>query len=332
MTPIAPHITAFLRERLPLQRGASVHTCESYAYTFQLLFEFASARFKVTPSKLNLEQIDAPLVMDFLAHIESVRGNCARTRNVRLAAIKSFMRFVEHRVPSALEQSLRVLAIPSKKTDMPLIHYVSTTEMQAILNAPDIQTRSGIRDRAMLHLCFAAGLRVSELVGLPLSAVMLQPVPAIRVVGKGRKERCLPLWKQTATDLRSWLAVRGDAPTPELFVNAHGEPMTRKGFAYLLNKYVQASTVCCSSLKEKHISPHSLRHGCAMMLYRVTGDLRKVSLWLGHAQMQTTEVYLRADPTEKIDAIENVIPPSLKRGRFTAPDKLIAMLQEKKSV
>jgi len=329
MTPIAPHITAFLRERLPLQRGASVHTCESYAYTFQLLFEFASIRFKVTPSKLNLEQIDAPLVMDFLGHIESARGNSASTRNTRLAAIKSFMRFVEHRVPSVLEQSLRVLAIPSKKTDVPLINYLSISEIQAILNVPDIRTRSGIRDRAMLHLCFVAGLRVSELVGLPLSAVMLQPTPTIRVMGKGRKERCLPLWKQTAADLRSWLAVRGELPAPELFINARGEPMTRKGFTYLLDKYAQLAMENCLSLKGKNISPHVLRHSCAMMLYQATGDLRKVSLWLGHAQMQTTEVYLRADPTEKIDAIDKVIPPSLKRGQFTVPDKLIAALQDK---
>ena len=329
MTPIAPHITAFLRERLPLQRGASVHTCESYAYTFQLLFEFASIRFKVTPSKLNLEQIDAPLVMDFLGHIESARGNSASTRNARLAAIKSFMRFVEHRVPSVLEQSLRVLAIPSKKTDVPLINYLSISEIQAILNVPDIRTRSGIRDRAMLHLCFVAGLRVSELVGLPLSAVMLQPTPTIRVMGKGRKERCLPLWKQTAADLRSWLAVRGEVPTPELFINARGEPMTRKGFTYLLDKYAQLAMENCLSLKGKNISPHVLRHSCAMMLYQATGDLRKVSLWLGHAQMQTTEVYLRADPTEKIDAIDKVIPPTLKRGQFTVPDKLIAALQDK---
>ena len=329
MTPIAPHITAFLRERLPLQRGASVHTCESYAYTSQLLFEFASIRFKVTPSKLNLEQIDAPLVMDFLGHIESARGNSASTRNARLAAIKSFMRFVEHRVPSVLEQSLRVLAIPSKKTDVPLINYLSISEIQAILNVPDIRTRSGIRDRAMLHLCFVAGLRVSELVGLPLSAVMLQPTPTIRVMGKGRKERCLPLWKQTAADLRSWLAVRGEVPTPELFINARGEPMTRKGFTYLLDKYAQLAMENCLSLKGKNISPHVLRHSCAMMLYQATGDLRKVSLWLGHAQMQTTEVYLRADPTEKIDAIDKVIPPTLKRGQFTVPDKLIAALQEK---
>jgi integrase/recombinase XerD len=148
MTPIASHITAFLRERLPLQRGASPHTCESYAYTFQLLFGgFASARFKITPSQLALEQIDAPLVMDFLSHIESIRGNCARTRNARLAAIKSFMRFVEHRVPSVLEQSLRILAIPSKKTGTPLIRYLSTTEIQTILNSPDLHTRAGIRDR-----------------------------------------------------------------------------------------------------------------------------------------------------------------------------------------
>ena len=314
---------------MPLQRGASVHTCESYAYTFQLLFEFASIRFKVTPSKVNLEQIDAPLVMDFLGHIESARGNSASTRNTRLAAIKSFMRFVEHRVPSVLEQSLRVLAIPSKKTDVPLINYLSISEIQAILNVPDIRTRSGIRDRAMLHLCFVAGLRVSELVGLPLSAVMLQPTPTIRVVGKGRKERCLPLWKQTAADLRSWLAVRGEVPAPELFINARGEPMTRKGFTYLLDKYAQLAMENCLSLKGKNISPHVLRNSCARMLYQATGDLRKVSMWLGHAQMQTTEVYLRADPTEKIDAIDKVIPPTLKRGQFTVPDKLIAALQDK---
>ena len=331
MTPIAPHITVFLRERLPLQRGASPHTCESYAYTFQLLFSFASARFKVTPSQLALEQIDAPLVMDFLAHIESEsgRGNCARTRNARLAAIKSFMRFVEHRVPSVLEQSLRVLAIPSKKTDTPLIRYLSVKEMQSILNAPDVHTRAGIRDRAMLHLCFAAGLRVSELVGLPINAVTLRPVPAILVMGKGRKERSLPLWKQPASDLRAWLAVRGDVAVPELFVNARGEPMTRKGFTYLLDKYTETARQRCVSLKDKHISPHALRHACALMMLQATGDLRKVSLWLGHAQMQTTEIYLRMDPTEKIDAIEKVTPPTLKRGRFTAPDKLIAELHGK---
>ncbi len=281
MTPIAPHITAFLRERLPLQRGASPHTCESYAYAFQLLFAFASARFKVTPSQLALEQIDSSLVMDFLADIESGRGNCARTRNTRLAAIKSFMRFVEHRVPSVLERSLRVLAIPTKKTATPLIRYLSVAEMQAILNAPDLHTRAGIRDRAMLHLGFAAGLRVSELVGLPLSAVTLQPAPAIRVMGKGRKERSLPLWKQTASDLRAWLAVRGNVAVPELFVNARGESMTRKGFTYLLDKYTETARQCCASLKDKHISPHALRHACAMMMLQATGDLRKVSLWLG---------------------------------------------------
>jgi integrase/recombinase XerD len=327
MTSIAPHITAFLRERLPLQRGASHHTCESYAYTFQLLFEFASNQHKVTPSKLYLEQIDAVLVMDFLAHIEATRDNGARTRNARLAAIKSFMRFVEHRVPSVLEQSLRILAIPSKKVDMPLIRYLSIAEMEAILNAPDLRTRSGIRDRAMLHLGFAAGLRVSELTGLLLTGVSLQPTPTVSVMGKGRKQRSLPLWKQTAADIRAWLAVRDQSSAPELFLNACGRPMTRVGFTYLLRKHVSTAARSCPSLLEKKVSPHLLRHSCAMMIFQATGDLRKVSLWLGHAHMQTTEIYLRADPTEKIEAIEGVTPPALRRGRFTVPDKLIASLR-----
>lgn len=327
MTPIAPHITAYLRERLPLERGASPHTCDSYAHTFRLLFDFASTRHRVTPSKLHLEQLDAPLIMDFLADLEASRGNCPKTRNTRLAAIKSFMRYLEHRVPALLDQSLRILAIPSKKTDTALINYLSTDEMQAILNAPDIRTRAGIRDRAMLHICFAAGLRVSELTGLLLSSVTLQPTPTIRVVGKGRKERALPLWKQAAVDLRAWMAVRGDPPTPELFVNARGQAMTRAGFAFLLGQHAQAAKDRCPSLRDKQISPHVLRHTCAMILFQATKDLRKVSLWLGHAQMQTTEVYLRADPMEKIETVEGMTPLRLKRGRFTVPDKLIASLK-----
>ena len=326
MTPIAPHISAFLRERLPHQRGASAHTCTSYAYSFQLLFEFASRRFGVTPSALALEQIDALLVMDFLAALETERRNSPTTRNARLAAIKSFMHFVEYRVPALLEQIRQVLAIPTKKTDQPLIQHLSVTEMETILNVPDMQTRSGLRDRAMLHVCFAAGLRVAELLTLPLTALTWQPTPTIHIQGKGRRHRALPLWQQTAKDVRAWLAVRGVVAVPELFVSAQGRAMTRMGFTYLLRKYVQRAAPACPSLHGKHVSPHVLRHTCAMMIYQATGDLRKVSLWLGHADMQATEVYVRADPTEKLDAIEAVIPPSLRRGQFTVPDRLIAML------
>ena len=327
MTIIAPHITAFLRERLPVQRGASEHTCQSYAYAFQLLFHYASERYRVNPSELELEQLDAPMIMDFLEQLETQRGNTASTRNARLAAIKSFMRFCEYREPAILEQSRCILAIPFKRTDVSLIDHLSVAEMQAILNAPDLQVRMGLRDRAMLHLCFSAGLRVSELVGLPLTAVELQSTPSIHVLGKGRRERCLPLWKQTAKDLRAWLAVRGNVLVPELFLNARGYPMTRSGFEYLLHKHVRTATERCPTLKKKRVSPHVLRHTCAMMILQATGDLRRVSLWLGHADMQTTEVYLRADPTDKLEVIEAITPPTLKRGRFRAPDKLIASLQ-----
>lgn len=327
MTLIAPHITAFLRERLPVARGASLHTCDSYAYAFCLLFEFASKRLKVAPSDLQLEQIDAPLVLAFLEHLETERGNGARSRNARLAAIKSFMRFVEHRVPSALEQVRRILAVPAKRADARLIAYLTRDETQAVLDTPDPTTRDGIRDRAMLHLAFAAGLRVSELVGLRLGDLLPQPRLCIRVWGKGRRERVLPLWKETASALRAWLAVRGEAPAPELFLNARGGPLNRAGFEYVLDKHVARAAVRCPTLKDKRVSPHVLRHTCAMTILQATGDVRKVALWLGHATVQTTEIYTRADPTEKLDAIESVLPPSLRRGRFRAPDRLIASLR-----
>jgi site-specific recombinase XerD len=326
MTAIASHVTAFFRERLALERGASVNTCDSYAYAFKLLLSYASKRLKTTPSRLELEQIDAPLVVGFLNHLEATRSNGASSRNVRLAAIKSFMRFMEYRVPSALEQIQSVLAIPMKKTDSRLVRHLSTEEIQALLDAPRPVDWAGIRDRAMLHLCFAAGLRVSELTGLRLEDLSLHPHASVLVRGKGRRERCLPLWKQTAATLRAWLAVRGAAPVPEIFVNARREAMTRSGFEYVLEKYVRTASKRCPSLATKRISPHVLRHSCALTILQATNDLRKVSLWLGHANLQTTEIYTRADPSIKLEALDAVTAPSLRSGRFRASDKLIASL------
>ena len=260
MTPIAPHITAFLQQRLPIERRASDNTCESYAYAFKLLFEYASDCLKIPPSQLNLEQIDAPLVVAFLSHLETARSNGPNSRNTRLAAIKSFMHFVEYRVPSALEQIRRVLALPVKKTDSRLVKHLTVAEMQSILDAPVPTDWSGIRDRAMLHLCFAGALRVSELTGLRTEDLTFQPHPSVLVHGKGRRERCLPLWKETTSALRAWSAVRGKVLAPELFLNARGEPMTRSGFEYILRKHAKTAAARCPSLLTKHVSPHVLRH------------------------------------------------------------------------
>ena len=326
MTPIASHITVFLQQFLPVERGVSVNTCESYAYAFKLLFEYASNCLKITPSELYLEQLDAPLIVNFLNHLETVRGNGANSRNIRMAAIKSFMHFMEYRVPTALEQIRRILAIPSKKTDTRLVRHLTVEEMQAILNAPEPTNRVGIRDRAMLHLCFAGGLRVSELIGLRIDDLNLQPSASVIVHGKGRRERCLPLWKETATTLRAWLSVRGTVLVPELFLNARGVPMTRSGFEYILRKHVRTAANHCPSLLTKRISPHVLRHTCALTVLQATNDLRKVSLWLGHANMQTTEMYTRADSSVKLEALESIVAPRLRSGRFKATDKLIASL------
>ena len=327
MTPIAPLITHFLREHLPVERGYSPHTCETYAHAYRLLFNFASARLRLRPSQLCLEQLDAPLVLDFLTHLEDQRGNSAATRNTRLAAIKAFMHYVEGHVCSALAQVRQIHAIPKKRHDQPLVQHLTMGEIRALLDAPNVTTRLGIRDRAMLHLCFACGLRVSELVALPLANLSLHRPPSIRVSGKGRRERALPLWKETTADLRAWLAVRGMVRVPELFVNAHGTAMTRAGFEYILTKHTRAAGATCPTLNGRAVSPHQLRHSCAVVMLQATRDIRKVALWLGHADVRTTEIYLRVDLSEKLEAMEMVLPPGLRRGRFTAPDALIASLQ-----
>lgn len=326
MTKLAPLITGFLRDYMPRQRGYSPQSCETYAFSFKLLFDFTAKQLGTPPSRLTIEDLDAPLIAAFLAHLEQERGNGVTTRNLRLAAIKTFMRYVEYRVPSALEQIGRIHAIPVKRHDQKLIRHLAMEEVRAILNAPNLATRSGVRDRAMMHLCFAGGLRVSELVGVLTENLSLQHGGSVSIRGKGRKERCLPLWKETARDLRAWLGVRGAVRVPELFVNAQDEPMTRAGFEYVLDKHVRKAAETCASLRDRSISPHQLRHSCAVIMLQATHDIRKVALWLGHADIRTTEVYLRMDPSEKLEAVEAVVPPELRRGRFKAPDALIASL------
>ncbi len=331
MTAIAPHVSDFLRVRLPIERNASVHTRVTYSHAFMLLFEFAARRLKSSPSNLEIEQLDAKLVMAFLDHLERERDNGISTRNARLAAIKSLFRYIEHRVPSAIDQVRRILAIPTKRSTSRLVGYLSREEAQAIINAPD-STVAGLRDRAMLHLAVATGIRVSELVGIQLEDLALQPQSTLNVLGKGRRERRLPLWRETATALKRWLRARPEGPSRHLFLNDRRGALTRSGFAYLLAKYVEVAARTVPSLREKRVSPHVLRHTCAMLTLQATRDVRKVALWLGHAHLTTTEVYLRADPTEQLDALAKVAPFGLRPGRFKGADRLMAILAEARTI
>jgi len=330
MNPLGPHLTVFLREYLPRQREMSAQTSDTYAYAFQLLVCFAAKRLKTTPSKLSIEQLDATLVLAFLESLEKERGNCAKTRNSRLAAVKTFFRFLEYRLPSCLDQARRVRAIPVKKTDEVIVGFLNREEIRALLDAPDPASRYGLRDRAMLYLAYACGLRVSELVCLHMDDLAFHPQTTIHVMGKGRRERVLRLWKETAIALRDWVKVRGETRSGAIFLNAGHEAMTRSGFEYILDKHVQTASVRQPSLTRKRVSPHIMRHSCAMHILQATGDIRKVALWLGHASLQSTEVYLRSDPAEKLETMASLVPPALRRGHFRPPDKLLAMLRPEK--
>lgn len=328
MTPLASHLSAYLNERLPHECNASPHTRTTYAYAFQLLVCFASERLKVEPCDLMLEQLDSVLVLAFLEHLETSRENGPNTRNARLTTIKSFFRFAQYRVPSALEQIQRILALPSKKTDTKLVAHLDVTEMKAILDIPDPTNREGIRDRAMLYLGFTIGLRVSEIVGLRVVDVNFEGTPSVLVRGKGRRQRCLPLCTEGAKALRAWLAVRGSATVPELFLNARGQQLSRWGFTYRLGLHVREAAKRCTSIAKKRVSPHVLRHTCAMVALQATKDIRKVALWLGHASVTTTEVYTRINPNEKLEVIARLTPEPLRRGRYRPPDRLLALLKE----
>jgi integrase/recombinase XerD len=327
MTALAPLLSAFLREHLPHERSASSHTIAAYAHSFTLLLRFAADRLKRRPSDLVVEDLDPGLVLAFLDHVESERGNAARSRNARFSAIRAFFRYLEYQAPACLEQAMRIRALPLKRTDVTLIDYLTRTEIQALLAAPDPRTASGVRDRAMLHLTYAAGLRVAELLSLRMEDFPDRSLTTVRILGKGRRERVLPLWRETQVMLRAWLAVRLAAHVPELFLNRNGGRMSRDGFAHRLAQHVAVAAQKQPSLANKRVTPHVLRHSCAMHTLAATGDIRKVALWLGHASIQSTEAYLRVDPAEKLAVLAAHAPPTIKPGRFQPPsDKLMAML------
>lgn len=328
MTALARYLNIWLREHLPVDRAASPNTIDAYSQTLSLLVRFAAERHRRAPSALTLEDINATLILAFLEDIER-RGASVRTRNTRLAAIKAFFRFLEYRLPAALEQIRQVQAIPRKKADEALVAWLTRAEIRALLQAPDPRRREGVRDRAMLSLAYACGLRVSELTGLRLADYDRRDPVSVHVTGKGRRERILPLWKETRTALEAWLRLRDPDGDATLFHNRSGRAMSRSGFEYILARHVALAAKAEPGLLEKRVTPHVLRHSCAMHTLQATGDVRKVSLWLGHASIQSTEIYLRADPTEKLEMIAGTVMPKLKPGRFRSPDKLLAMLAGK---
>ncbi len=317
----------FFLRRLVEQRGVSARTVESYRDAFELLLAFAQRRTGKAPSALALTDLDAPLVVDFLEHLESERGNSARTRNVRLAAIRSFMAYASVRDPASLPVAQRVLAIPTKRFDHPVLGYLTREEMAAILDAPERRTWSGRRDAVMLATMYNTGARVSEIVGLRVRDVLAERENAVHLHGKGRKERVIPLWKGTAMDLRSWLCEIDARPDAPVFPNRAGKPMSRSGVRDRLDRAVAAATQRCPTLKDRQVSPHTLRHTTAMHLLQSGVSLAVIALWLGHANPATTHQYLEADLAAKEAALERLEEPRQKTRRYRPTDTLLGFLE-----
>ena len=327
MTELTRLLNMFLCVWLPRDRNASPHTVVSYATSLNMLAIFAAVRHSTRPCKLEVEQLDTHTILAFLASLEEEHGNSVATRNARLAAVKSFFRFIEFRKPAYLALAGQVRAIPVKKGELPLIGNLDRAEVRALLDAPDRKTKTGIRDRAMMILTYNAGLRVSELVSLTPQDLKAPRFHQVRVMGKGRRERALPLWKRTTTALTAWFLIRPDVEDPHLFLNAMDKGMTRRGFAKRLALHGKTAARTVPSLAERRVNPHLLRHACAIHTLEETQDIRKVSVWLGHASIQTTEMYLRAEPFEKLETLKAWCPPGLRKGSFRGvQDELLAML------
>lgn len=319
-------LESFFTNRLMCQRKASPNTIASHRDTFRLLLKFAKQTLRKEPSKLMIEDLDATFIGQFLEYLEKQRGNAAQTRNVRLAGIHSFFKYVALEEPNYSALAQRILAIPNKRFKNKPVEFLTRIEIDALLAAPDQSTWTGRRDKALLLLAVQTGLRVSELIGLRCIDIELGAGAHVRCAGKGRKERCTPLRKETVNVLRTWIQERKCDSSEPLFPNTRGNQLSRDGVEYLLAKHVKVAMKQCPTLKKKKISPHVLRHSTAMDLLHHGVDRTVIALWLGHEKVETTQVYIHADMKLKEQALNKVTHNNVKLKRFRPDDELLEFL------
>lgn len=326
---LAVHVQRFFAERLIAQKEASPHTVASYRDTFRLLLDYACRRLGRQPTEMSTTDIDADLVAGFLAHVEDGRRNGIRTRNVRRSAIRGFFRFVAIEEPALLLHCQRVLAIPAKREAKRPLDFLDRAESAALLAAPDLSTWIGRRDRNLLLVALQTGLRVSELIGLNVADVVLDPPRHghVQCRGKGRKERATPLRSDSVGALAEWLRERGGAPDDPLFASNRKRRFSRDGIERIVTKHVRLAARTCPSLRNKRVSPHTLRHSAAMDLLRSGVDCAVIALWLGHESVETTQVYLHADMGIKKQAMDRTRPMDVPGGVYRPDDEVLAFLE-----
>jgi site-specific recombinase XerD len=317
----------FFTDRLCTQMEASANTIAGYRDTFRLLLRFASERRGKALTKLAIEDLDADLVADFLTHVEAARRNGARSRNTRLAAIRSFFRYVAMNEPAYLLHCQRILAMPSKRYVKRTVTFLDAGEIAALLAAPDRATWVGRRDHAILLVALQTGLRASELINLRCKDVVLGTGAHIRCDGKGRKERCTPLRRDTVKLLEQWLRERRGGDDHPLFPTMRGERLSRDALEHLVRRHTLTASASCPSLVGKRVSPHILRHSTAMELLQHGVDQTVIALWLGHESVETTQVYIHADLRMKEKALSRMAAPAATPGRYRPDDTLLAFLE-----
>jgi integrase/recombinase XerD len=318
-------LTRFFSQHLIQQRQVSPHTISSYRDTFRLLLLYSQQRLGKKPTELTWDEFGSSLISDFLDDLQQHRNIGARSRNLRLTAIRSFFRYVSFELPEQSERCQSILAIPRKSYEHKQIHYLSRQESDALIAAPNLDTWSGRRDHAWLLLMIQTGLRLSELTGLKFEDIELGVGPYVHVLGKGRKERCTPLTKQTVAVLQTWIKepVLGEF----IFPNRCGDRLSNDGIQYLLAKHVAIASEDCPSLCNKRVSPHVLRHTAAMELLQAGVDTTVIALWLGHESVETTHIYLEADLAMKQKALAKTTPHEGSPALFKPDDALLAFLQ-----
>ena len=325
-TPLAPLLQQFFVERLQKQRQASPCTISAYRDTFRLFLAFAEAKLRRRPSDLAIEDLTTQLILAFLDHLERDRKNTVRTRNARFAAIRSFIQYVGFKEPAALALTHGVLGIPMKRFDRRQIGFLSREHIEAIVAAPDMSTWIGRRDRVLLATLYNTGARVSEIIGIQVDDLNLSSSPSVRLRGKGRKERSIPLWTTTASELRHWLREQPHTGTSPLFPNRAGSKLSRTNVTERLQLAVRAAAMVHSELARRKVTPHIFRHSLAMHLLQAGVDVAVIALWLGHESPTTTHMYVEADLAMKERCLSSLRPPNVKASRFRPSDRLLQFL------